>query len=95
MKEAVIQGSFGTIRGIRGRGRRFLGIPYAHAGRFEYAKPVDHFESVLDARAFGPGCPQNRAVHEHLEHPTRRFYKKEFREGAQFLYGEESPRKYE
>ena len=89
MKEAVIQGSFGTIRGIRDRGRHFLGIPYAHAGRFEYAKPVDHFESVLDARAFGPGCPQNRAVHEHLENPTRRFYKKEYREGAEFSYDED------
>ena len=67
----------------------FLGVPYARAGRFEYAAPVEKWDGVLDATRPGPACPQNRAVHEHLEHPTRRFYKREFREGSVFTYGED------
>ena len=67
----------------------FLGVPYAHAGRFEYAVMADAWEGVLDATQPGPGCPQNRAVHEHLENPTRLFYKKEYREGCEFHYSED------
>ena len=67
----------------------FLGVPFARAERFAYASPVERWEGVLDATQPGPGCPQNRAVHEHLEHPTRRFYKREFREGCDFTYSED------
>lgn len=67
----------------------FLGVPYARAERFAYASPVEHWEGELDAGSFGPSCPQNRAWHEHLEHPTRRFYKREFREGIDFHYSED------
>ena len=67
----------------------FLGVPYAHAGRFEYAAMADAWEGVLDATQPGPGCPQNRAWHEHLENPTRLFYKKEYREGCEFHYSED------
>ena len=82
--------SLGTIRGIETeRCVQFLGVPYARAARFAYAKPVEHWDGELDALRFGPACPQNRAVHEHLENPTRRFYKKEFREGLDFRYDED------
>ena len=64
-------------------------MPFARAGRFEYAQPVEDWEGTLDATAFGPGCPQNRAVHEHLDDPVRRFYKREYREGIQFAYDED------
>ncbi len=67
----------------------FLGVPFARAGRFEYAVMAERWEGVLDATRPGPGCPQNRAVHEHLEHPTRLFYKKEYREGSEFRYSED------
>ena len=67
----------------------FLGVPYARAGRFEYAEAVCRWDGVLDATRPGPACPQNRAVHEHPENPTRRFYKKEFREGSVFTYSED------
>ena len=67
----------------------FLGVPYARAGRFEYAAAVESRDGVLDATRPGPACPQNRAWHEHLEDPTRRFYKREFREGSVFSYGED------
>ncbi len=67
----------------------FLGLPYAHAERFAYAVPAGPWDGVLDATAFGPGCPQNRARHEHPEHPTRRFYSREFRDGQHFTYDED------
>ena len=67
----------------------FLGVPYARAGRWEYAEAVERWDGELDASRPGRACPQNRAWHEHLENPTRRFYKKEFREGSVFSYGED------
>ena len=80
----------GILQGLETeRCRMFLGVPYAHAGRFEYAKPVEEWTGILDATAFGNACPQNRAIHEHLENPTRRFYKKEYREGIDFRYDED------
>lgn len=86
----VFRTGCGEIRGRKtASGRAFLGVPYAHAGRFAYACPVNHWAGVLDATEFGPSCPQNRAVHEHLENPTRRFYKKEYREGISFRYDED------
>ena len=76
----TIQTACGQIRGNeRTDCLEFLGVPYARAARFAYCSPVENWDGPLDATEFGPGCPQNRAWHEHLEHPTRRFYKKEFR----------------
>lgn len=89
-KIVTIDTGHGAVRGVEtDRCRRFLGVPFAHAGRFEYARPVDAWEGTLDAERTGPSCPQNRAWHEHLENPTRLFYKKEYREGAEFLYDED------
>ena len=80
----------GEIRGLdNGTCLEFRGVPFGRAGRFEYAEPVEQWNGVLDATAFGPGCPQNRAVHEHLEDPVRLFYKKEYREGSEFTYSED------
>ena len=80
----------GAIQGLdNGRCFEFRGVPFAKAGRFEYAQPVDRWDDTLDATVFGPGCPQNRAVHEHLENPTRLFYKREYREGLDFAYSED------
>ena len=86
----LLETSCGKLAGIdNGRCREFRGVRFARAGRFEYAEPVDGWDGVFDATAFGPACPQNRAVHEHLEHPTRRFYKREYREGQDFTYSED------
>ena len=80
----------GELRGNEREGcLEFLGVPYARAERFSYCRECESWSGVLDATSFGPGCPQNRAWHEHLEHPTRRFYKKEFREGASYTYSED------
>ncbi len=89
MKELRIETECGKLKGLEDdRCRRFLGVPFATAERFQYAVPVGHWDGVLDATKPGPACPQNRAVHEHLEHPTRRFYKREYREGLDFTYDE-------
>ena len=81
-RRITLEAGCGTLEGLETeRCRVFLGIPYARARRFAYAEPVDRWDGVLDATHSGPACPQNRAIHEHLENPTRRFYKKEFREG--------------
>ena len=89
-KEILRECGCGALRGLEdGRCRRFLGVPFAKAARFAYAQPVEHWDGVLDATHFGPSCPQNRAWHEHLEHPTRRFYKREYREGLAFTYDED------
>ena len=90
MESVVLTTSLGTIRGLdNGRCLEFRGVPFGKAGRFEYAEPVDGWEGTLDATAFGPGCPQNRAVHEHLDDPVRLFYKREYREGLDFTYSED------
>ena len=86
----TVRTSLGDVRGLdNGRCREFRGIPFAKAGRFEYAQPLAGWESPLEATTFGPGCPQNRAVHEHLEDPVRLFYKREYREGYDFSYDED------
>ena len=80
----------GAVRGNEREGcLEFLGVPYAKAERFAYAKRVEHWDGELDATAFGPACPQNRGWHEHMEDPTFRFYKREFREGSVFTYSED------
>lgn len=90
MEQILRQTPLGEIRGLdNGTCLEFRGVPFAKAGRFEYAEPVDRWDGVLDATIFGPGCPQNRAVHEHLEDPVRLFYKKEYREGSEFTYSED------
>ena len=80
----------GELEGLdNGRCLEFRGVPFARAERFRYAEPIEKWDGLLDASAFGPGCPQNRAVHEHQEHPTRRFYKREYREGLDLRYDED------
>jgi para-nitrobenzyl esterase len=89
-KETVLETGCGTLRGLEDeRCRMFFGVPFGHAERFAYAKPAEPWEGVLDATKPGPACPQNRAVHEHLEDPTRLFYYREYREGLEFTYDED------
>ncbi len=89
-KEILLRTGLGSLRGLEDeRCRVFLGVPFARAERFSYAVPVESFEGELDATRPGPSCPQNRAWHEHLEHPTRRFYHREYREGMAFSYDED------
>ena len=87
--EILLETLCGKVRGIENEHYRcFLGVPYARAGRFEYAKEVDHWDDELDATAFGPACPQYRQFFPHLDVPERHFYYREFREGQEFEYDE-------
>lgn len=89
-KHISLNTSLGTVKGNETEGcREFLGIPYAKAERFRYSIPVDHFEDVLDATAFGNACPQYRQYFPQLDNPERLFYYREFREGYDFHYDED------
>ncbi len=90
MESVLLKTACGTLRGLETpRCRQFLGVPYARAARFDYAVPNDAWDGELDAARFGPACPQNRTWHEHLENPTRRFYKREYRDGLVFRSDED------
>ena len=80
----------GTLEGNeRESCMEYLGVPYARAERFAYAQCAGPWNGVLNATEPGLACPQNRGWHEHPEDPVRRFYKREFREGAVYAYGED------
>jgi len=88
--DKILDTKMGRIRGNARDGyNEFLGIRFAAAGRFEYAVPTDSWEGEYDATDFGPACPQTRGYYPHFEHPTRRFYHHEFREGQVFTYDED------
>ena len=54
----VVQVKTGKLRGFKdGKTCTFLGVPYAEAGRFELPKPVQPWEGVKSAQAWGPVCP--------------------------------------
>ena len=36
----------------------YLGVPYAEAGRFEAPRPVQNWQSLLNATKYGKPCPQ-------------------------------------
>ena len=54
----VVDVKGGKLRGFRdGKTTTFLGVPYAEANRFEQPKPVQPWEGVKNAQAWGPICP--------------------------------------
>ena len=57
-KTIIYETALGAIRGVENeRCVQFLGVPYAHAARFAYAVPAEHWDGELDATAFGPQHP--------------------------------------
>lgn len=89
-KQIRVETAMGTVTGYEAEGcAQFLGIPYAKAERFRYAKPVTSFEDGFDAAEFGNTCPSFRQYYPHLENPERLFYYREFREGQTFTYDED------
>lgn len=62
MPERVVQTRQGKIAGTAGLAEpavtRFLGIPYARAGRFEAPGPAGPWHGVLPGGRFGKQCPQ-------------------------------------
>ena len=58
LRPPMVQVEVGKLRGFRdGKTTVFLGIPYAEAERFELPKPVQPWEGVKSAQAWGPVCP--------------------------------------
>lgn len=54
----VVQVQSGKLRGFRdGKTTVFLGIPYAEAERFDLPKPVQPWDGIKSAQAWGPVCP--------------------------------------
>ncbi|GJJ08500.1 hypothetical protein Clacol_002718 [Clathrus columnatus] len=51
--------AYGTFQGFSEGGLdKFLGIPFAQAGRFELPQTPTPFSEIQEATAFGPACPQ-------------------------------------
>ena len=78
----------GSIRGsLRDGVKRFLGIRYATAKRFEYAQEVTKWEGVYDASAFGPAPIQARTYPQYQEPDGHS--EKEFLAGEEVTYSED------
>ena len=87
----IVETENGKILGNReGNCLEFLGVPYASAGRFEYPEPSGKWEGILDATEMGAACPQYRQWFAHLDVPERLFYHREFREGLDIRYDEDT-----
>ncbi|CAK0908197.1 unnamed protein product [Prorocentrum cordatum] len=68
-EEVVITLPCVRVRGLESRswGRRFRGIPYAKAGRFQNPRPLDKFPEEIDARFFSASCMRGSAQrHENV-----------------------------
>lgn len=58
MRPPVVQVKGGKLRGFKdGKTHTFLGIPYAEAERFELPRPVQPWDGIKSAQAWGPVCP--------------------------------------
>lgn len=66
----------------------FKGIRYATAGRWEYPKPVTHWDGVYSALEFGNNCwqPEASIPQEELK---KTFYYREFRSDQNYCYSED------
>lgn len=90
IRHTILETSSGTFKGNETEGcREFLGIPYAAAERFRYARIIDTYEGVTDATSFGNVCPSFRQYFPDLENRERLFYYREFRKGLEFSYDED------
>lgn len=66
-KNPVAKTAFGTFVGKKEKaGVRFLGIPYAKAGRWERAKPLEKSEEIFEAYYFGNSEIQPDSSHNVL-----------------------------
>lgn len=78
----------GTVRGLENETcLEFRGIRYAEAERFQYPKPVTHWDGTYDATAFRACAPQHRAFED--DAAVNALYHNEFRKGLSFTYGED------
>lgn len=82
----------GTLRGTPGNlpgVAAYKGIRYATAGRWEYPKPVTHWDGIYDATLYGSCCFQPRSFYNEEENLKKVFYYNEFRKGESYSYSED------
>ncbi len=88
MNTVEINTKCGKIKGINQEDcYEFRGIRYAKAGRWEYPKQVERFDSTYDATEFKDCSIQHRAFLDDAK--VNAFYHKEFRQGLKFSYSED------
>lgn len=88
----IVSTPCGDVRGCAGRVLgtvAYKGIRYATAGRWEYPKPVTHWDGVYDATEYGAACYQPRTFFTEQENQKKVFYYNEFRKGGNFTYSED------
>lgn len=88
----IIMTKCGEIRGTRCQWDgvvAYKGIRYATAGRWEYAKPVTHWEGVYEATEYGNCSYQPRAFYNEEEVVEKVFYYNEFRKGESYTYDDD------
>ena len=49
----------------------YKGIRYATAGRWEYPRPVTHWDGVYQATAYGAACFQPRSFYDEAQVPEK------------------------
>ena len=80
----------GRIRGLRREGYLlFQGIDFAHAGRWEDPKVVEHWEGVYDATRQGPLCSQHLEFHKEYSDGFSKFYYEQNAEKKIYEYSED------
>lgn len=80
----------GALEGIQETGvRRFLGIRFATAGRFEYPKEVTEWEGTYQALAYGPAPIQESFYHPVDAENPENHYAHEFMRGVSPTYSED------
>ena len=88
MSDFIIQTKCGQIKGFQGEGYRlFRGIPYAVTERFEYPRPIMHWDGVLDATGEEIDCWQYSSFNDESKDENP-FYYNEFRPNREFHYAE-------
>lgn len=91
MSEYLVNTPCGALRGTTCQWpgvAAYRGIRYATAGRWEYPRPVTHWDGVYDATAYGDCCYQMRAFQDEAK-SSFPFYYNEFRKDEQYTYSED------
>lgn len=90
MENILVNTPCGVVEGASdGRVRRFLGIRYATAGRWEYPVEVTHWDGVYQAHDFGAAPIQQRSYIDAESHQKKRHFHREFMEGIHPTYDED------
>lgn len=91
MSEYLVNTPCGALRGTTCQWpgvAAYRGIRYATAGRWEYPRPVTHWDGEYDATSYGDCCYQMRAFVDEAK-SSFPFYYNEFRKDEAYTYSED------